>query len=85
MSLLSPAFVLSVVLASLYAALFHLLWAPRRGKLWVYWLAALIGFGLGQMLARFSPVRLIAIGDVRLVAATAGALAALIIAKQLKV
>ena len=84
MSLFSPALILSVVLASLYAAVFHLLWAPRQGKLWVYWLAALVGFGLGQLLARFSPVRLILIGNVHVVEATIAAAAALVIAKRVK-
>ena len=84
MSLFPPALILSVVLASLYAAVFHLLWAPRQGRLWVYWLAALVGFGLGQVLSGLSPMPLILIGSVRIVEATLGAAAALIIAKRLK-
>ena len=83
MSFPSPALVLSLVLASLYAAVFHLLWAPRQGKLLVYWLAALIGFGLGQILAAFSPLRIM-IGHIYIIEATLVSWAALIVAKQLK-
>jgi len=85
MSLFPPALILSVVIASLYAAIFHLLWAPRQGKLWVYWLAALVGFGVGQILAGLSPLRLLMIGDVHLLEATIFSAAALVIAKRLKV
>jgi len=38
--LLSPSFVFSVLLASLYGAVFHFVWGKRWRDLGIYWAAA---------------------------------------------
>ena len=46
-----PLLVLSLVIATLYSALFHLLWGRTLKQLFIYWLAAIVGFGIGQVVA----------------------------------
>jgi hypothetical protein len=81
----SPALVLSVVLAGIYVALFHLLWGQSAAQLARYGLIGLLGFGLGQLLARVLGSRLLMIGEVHLLEGTFVCWACLLIAKRLKV
>ena len=80
----SPAFVLSVLVASLYAVLFHLLWGKRAIQLLLYWVIALVGFQVGQWVARLFSWRVLMIGDVHLLEGSLASVLALQIAKRLK-
>lgn len=78
----SPAFALSLVLASLYAVLFHLFWGKRLRELPLYLLAALIGFGLGQALAGILSTQFLMIGDVHLLEGSVACWLLLLVARQ---
>lgn len=68
-----PALVLATLLASAHAFLFHaVLVQPRRSPI-PYWLAALIGFGLGQLVAELMGTDFLMLGDVHPLEGTAGA------------
>lgn len=61
---LSPALTLSIVMATAYAALFHLLWGRKARELPIYWAGALLGFGLGQLVGRLLSLGLLRLGDI---------------------
>ena len=80
--LLSPALVLAAILSTTYAAVFHI-W--RKGDtiaLRRYLTASWLGFALGHILSAILGIHLWRIGDLFVVSATIGALAALSIAKS---
>ncbi len=81
----SPAFVLSLLIASLYAVLFHLVWGKRPREIPLYWLVGLIGFGVGQGIAGLLRWPLLMIGDVHVVEGSVTCWLALFVAKWLKV
>lgn len=82
--LIPPVLILGAILASLYGLLFHLFWGRRMRELLTYWLAALLGFAVGQMLGWLLGTRLLMIGDLHLVEGSAASWAALVVAKRLK-
>ena len=82
--LFSPALVLSVVIATLYTALFYLIWGQRTRRGLLYWPVALVGFGLGQVLSKSSPLQPLMIGNVHLLGGTLCCWAALFVAKWFK-
>ncbi|MCL7453034.1 MAG: hypothetical protein M8467_08275 [Anaerolineae bacterium] len=47
-----PALVLSFILASIYAVLFHLWLGRNLRELLALWLGALVGFGVGQIVGQ---------------------------------
>ena len=67
----SPSLVLSLVIATLYAAAFHLLRGKTGRQLLITWLAALLGFGSGQVLGTLLSWGDTMIGEIHLVAASA--------------
>jgi len=67
----STVVILSLVLATLYAAAFHLLWGKTGRQLVITWLAALLGFGSGQVLGILVSLSDVMIGEVHMVAASA--------------
>jgi len=81
----SPLAVLLVVIASLHAVLFHLLFGRTAKEMAVYWLVALAGFGLGQWIAGYIPWHIWEIGDLYVIEASLLCWLALFIAKRLKV
>jgi hypothetical protein len=83
--LLSPSFVFSVLLASLYGAIFHFIWGKRWRDLILYWLAAIVGFGMGQIVFGWLGFSVFWIGEVSLVESTIVSWGCLFIAKWLKV
>ena len=83
--LFSPALALSLVLASLYAVLFHLVWGKRTREIPRYWLVALIGFGVGQGVAGLLRTRALMIGDVHVAEGSILSWLALIAARWLGV
>ena len=66
----SPALLLSLVVATLYAAAFHLLRGKSGKQLLITWLAALVGFGVGQVLATLLSLGDPLIGELHMVAAS---------------
>jgi hypothetical protein len=79
-----PLLVLSLVIATLYSALFHLLWGKSFRELAVSWLSAVIGFGLGQALAASSGWADISIGELHLLAASLVCWVSMALARRLK-
>ena len=70
---MSPALVLSLVLASIYGLLFHSLAGRRLWQLPCFWLSAVAGFTGGEILAGLTGAELFRVGTVPLITATAGA------------
>ncbi|MBM4431004.1 MAG: hypothetical protein FJ026_11760 [Chloroflexi bacterium] len=85
MLLRSPVVILSLVIATLYAAVFHLLWGKTLRELLLYWVTALLGFAAGQMLASRLSWRDINIGEIHLLAASAASWLGMVFARRLKV
>jgi hypothetical protein len=83
--LLSPSFVFSVLLASLYGAVFHFVWGKRWRDLGIYWAAAVIGFGLGQAISTALGFSVYMIGQVRVVESTSVSWICLFVARWLNV
>jgi len=80
----SPLVVLSLVIATLYGALFHL-WRGRTiQELLTYWGAAVLGFASGQLLASAFAWPDVMIGELHFVAASVASLLFMILARQLK-
>jgi len=79
-----PLLVLSLVIATLYGALFHLLWGRTLRELLIYWAAALLGFGSGQLLASAFSWRDLLIGELHLLTASAVCWLFMALAKQFK-
>jgi hypothetical protein len=50
---ISPSLVFSLLLASLYGAVFHFVWGKRWRDLALYWVVAVAGFAIGQVLSGF--------------------------------
>lgn len=80
----APALLFSLVLATLYAALFHLIVGRRVRDLVFYWLAAVVGFSVGQLVGM--QLRLVpwTIGEVRIVEGTVIAILFLLLAHWLR-
>lgn len=81
---LSPSLILAVLIVSIYALLFHLVWGRNMAELALYWVVGGLGFGLGQALPRLSALDALVIGDVHLIEGTIGCWSLLLIAKWLK-
>ena len=78
---LSPALVLGAVLATAYGAVFHL-W--QKGNAWLLrrrLVAAWLGFACGHLVGSALGVDWLTIGRLNVLTGTAGALAALLIAR----
>ncbi len=67
---ISPALVFSIIVAGLYATVFHLLWGKKVSELPLLWLLSLLGFGAGQMVAGVLGLRLLMIGNVHFLLGT---------------
>jgi hypothetical protein len=80
----TPAIFLSLLLASAYAALFHLLLGRKLRDLLFYWMAAVIGFASGQLVGQRLDLVSLTIGEVRIVEATIIALVFLVLARWLR-
>jgi len=83
--LLSPSLVFAVLLASLYGAVFHFIWGKRWRDLALYWVAAVVGFGMGQAIFGLLGFSVYMVGEVRVVESTIVCWACLFIARWLKV
>ena len=77
--------VLSVVIATVYAAVSRLIWGKGSRDLLIYWIAALVGFGVGQLLATaFSWHDVARVGELHLLSASVLSWLSIALAKQLK-
>ena len=79
-----PAVVLSLVIASLYAGLFHFAFARRAGEIVRYWLAAVAGFAVGALVGLLIPWHGLVVGELHLFEATVACTAALFLARWLQ-
>ena len=82
---LVPSLVFSLLLSSLYGAIFHFIWGKRWRDLVVYLVTAVVGFALGQALFEFLGFSFYMIGQVRVVEATILAWVCLFVARWLNV
>ena len=78
-----PQLVLAFVISSLIGLGFFLLFGKGWLRLIVYWLAAVIGFFIGQIISSLLNFSIFAIGSVNLLEATATCLIALFVTRAL--
>ena len=81
----SPPLVLSLVVASLYGGLFHVVWGQSWGEFLLFWITSIVGFGLGQAIGNVVGLNVLMVGQVHLLEASMVCWAALFVAKWLKV
>jgi len=82
---MSPALLLSALIASIYGALFHV-WRGRSFReLPLYLIASGLGFALGQFAGNLIGLHIFVIGPIHVIEATLGSWAMLFIARWLKV
>ena len=82
---MSPALLLSVLIASIYGALFHV-WRGRSFReLPLYLIASGLGFALGQLVGNLIGLDIFVIGPIHIIEATLGSWAMLFIARWLKI
>jgi hypothetical protein len=81
----SPSLVFSLLLASLYGAVFHFVWGKRWRDLALYWAVAVIGFVIGQVVFGFLGFSIYLVGEVRVVESTIVSWACLFVARWLNV
>ncbi len=78
-----PALLLSFLLASVYGIAFFLFSGRRWIELALYWVTAVIGFAVGQLVSRLVGLNLLPIGEVSVVEATVTSLIALVLFRML--
>jgi hypothetical protein len=78
-----PSLLLSFLLASLYGIVYYLVFGRGWLALGVYWLAALIGFALGQFLSRALAFSLLPLGSVNVIEASIASLIVLFLTRTL--
>jgi len=83
--LLSPSLLFLLLLASINAVIFHLLLGKRIRELFLFWVAAVIGFTAGQLVAEALGLSFLTIGPLHLIEGTIGSWMGLFIAKRLKI
>jgi hypothetical protein len=71
--------VFGFLLASVYGALFHVIFGGPLKRLIIYLVAAWLGFLAGQFIGDFMNFELLKLGKIHLVSATLGAWAALLL------
>jgi hypothetical protein len=82
---MSPALLLSSLIAGIYGALFHL-WRGRTFReLPLYLIAAVLGFALGQLAGNAIGLDIFMIGPLHIIEASLGSWGMLFIARWLKV
>lgn len=81
----SPSLVFSLLLASLYGAVFHFVWGKRWRDLALYWVVAVVGFVIGQVVFGFLGFSIYLVGEVRVVESTIVSWACLFVARWLNV
>lgn len=82
---LSPPFALSLLLATIHALLFHLLWGRKVKELALFWVAAVLGFFLGQLAAEAAGFSFLLMGPVHPLEGSLGSWLFLFVAKRFKI
>ena len=80
-----PTVLLSLILASLYAAIFHIVKGKTLDEMLIFWLASAVGFATGQLAAYSLHMPLIMIGELHFLEASAVSVGFLFIARWLKI
>ncbi len=78
-----PSILLAFVIASIIGVAFYLVFGRGWKRLFVYWLVAVVGFFIGQIIAALVNFSLLPIGSVHLAEATAACLVALFATRAL--
>ncbi len=78
-----PTVTFAFILATLFGAIFHLFMGGDVRRLALFLLAGWIGFSLGHVLGVVFEINIMNIGPLRIVAASIGAIVALIVARFL--
>jgi hypothetical protein len=76
--------VLALAIATLYGTLFHLFWGESLKELFRYWLAALLGFGAGQLLASGLNWGDVRIGELHVLSASVLCWIVMFLARQIR-
>jgi len=82
--LLSPPLVLSLIIASAYAAFFNLWQGGSARDLLLYLLACWLGFAIGELAGDFLGLDILMIGQIHVLEGTIGSLVLLFLARWLK-
>ncbi len=82
--LLSPPLVLSLIIASAYAAFFNLWQGGSARDLLIYLVACWLGFAIGELAGDFLGLDFLMIGEIHVLEGTAGSLILLFLARWLK-
>lgn len=80
----SPALLLGSTMATVWAALFHLLAGRRWQQLILYWFAGLVGFAIGQAVGDALPWSVLMLGQVHVLEGSVACWAMMGIACALK-
>ena len=81
----SPVLLVGATLATLWAALFHLLLGRKLTDLILYWVVGLIGFAVGQAMADILQLRWLLVGQVHVVEGSLACWIGMLVARWLKV
>jgi hypothetical protein len=81
----SPVFLVSSLVATLWAGIFHLLFGRRLLDMFLYWFIGLVGFAVGQAMADILGFHWLLVGQVHIVEGTTAAWVGMLVAKWLKV
>ncbi|MGC8787686.1 MAG: hypothetical protein ACP5Q1_09715 [Anaerolineae bacterium] len=81
---MSPLLILSAIIATLYAAVFHFFWGSSLRQFLICWLAALLGFGIGQAIASAFVWHDILIGELHLLPASFACWLSMALARRIK-
>lgn len=81
----SPLLVFGSLLASAWAAVFHLLFGKRLLELIITWVVGVLGFALGQAMAMALGFHFLMLGPIHCIEATAACWIAMFIVRWLKV
>ena len=80
-----PALILALVVATLYAAVFHLLLGKTWKQLLITWLAAVVGIGVGQALTVLLGWNDPLLGELHVVTASAVGWLCMFLARRLRI
>jgi hypothetical protein len=72
-SIIAPSLLLGLIISLTYAAIFHLWRGNSMRDLLSYCIAAILGFGAGQLLGTIVRVPILQVGEIHLIEATLGA------------
>jgi hypothetical protein len=83
-TLLSPPLILSLIIASAYAAFFNLWQGGSARDLLIYLVACWLGFAIGELAGDFVGLDILMIGQIHVLEGTVGSLLLLFVARWLK-